>query len=74
MKFTTWYGYFGRSHNVRDAAIDAATTDSLMAILGALPRRRPPADIVPLPIARGPNGERLRFIPIAHGQPGGADS
>lgn len=67
MKFTE-IGYFGRPTNVTDAPISDAATGAVLASLASLPRRATPpapsAAIIPFPIARGPQGEPLRFIAV----------
>ncbi len=67
MKFTE-IGYFGPATNVTDAPISDAAAGAVLAALDRLPRRASPpaatAAIIPFPIARGPQGEPLRFIDV----------
>ena len=64
MKYVTEIGYFGPSTNVADAPISDAAVGSILAALDALPRRQPTAAVLPFPVARGPQGEQLRFVSI----------
>lgn len=50
MTRVTYYGYFGPSQNVKDAPIDAAGVDAFAASIAALPRRKPGADVVAMPV------------------------